>query len=340
MGKILLLILALILIVLIGEWFFEKIYPYPEKITYGVTFSPKAAKDLKLDWQQIYLKILDELKVRNIRLPTYWDSLEETEGRVDFSQLDFLLEEAAKRGTGVILVLGGRQPRWPECHIPSWAKKLSISSRQTKTLEFIRKVVDRYKIDDNPIIAWQVENEPMLGVFGEGCDPPDKKFLKSEVMLLRSLDQRPVIVTDSGELGSWITPMELSDVFGTTLYRLVYNPVLGYTNYPLLPYFYNLKSGIVRKLFAPRNTKTIIIELQAEPWSPTNNLAVMPIETQIKLFSLDNFKSYISFAKKTGFDTVYLWGVEWWYWMAQNGHPQYLDFARLVFDKSERANPF
>lgn len=333
MGKILLGLLLFLVIILAGEWFFEKTYSF-SNIVYGVTFSPKAAAQLKLDWQQIYLKVLDDLKVKNIRLSSYWDTLEQKEGEVNFSQVDFLLGEAAKRGVKVILVLGVRQPRWPECHTPGWAKSLNIHNRQKKILQFIEGVVNRYKNDaviKSPIIAWQVENEPLLGVFGKGCDPPDEQFLASEVELVKKLDQRPIMVTDSGELGFWITSMKLSDVFGTTLYRQVYNPVLGYTNYPLMPYFYNLKSTMVRRFFAPSNSKTIIAELQAEPWSDTNNLLAMPISKQIEIFSLDKFKEYVNYAKKTGFGEHYLWGVEWWYWMAQNGHPQYLEYAKTLF---------
>ncbi len=337
MSKIFLILATIIVIIIViwsGEYIFELVYPFP-KITYGVTFSPKFAQDLKLDWQQTFVQMLDGLKVKNIRLSAYWDVLEANKDKDDFSSVDFLIKEAAKRGAKVILVLGVRQPRWPECHIPAWAKGLSIRQKQVKTLEFIKKVVHRYRLDevtkDNPIVAWQVENEPLLAVFGEGCDPYDKAFLRSEVELVRSLDKRPIIVSDSGELGFWATPMRLSDTFGTTLYRVVYNFILGYTHYPLLPYLYNLKSTIIHWVFAPQNSKTIIIELQSEPWSPTNDLAHIEVDKQTKLFSVEDFKNYINFAKKTGFDTDYLWGVEWWYWMRDHGHPEYLEYAKTLF---------
>ncbi len=330
-GLILILVLVtLFVVVLLGEVIFQNFYPFPAKIKYGVTFSPKFAQNLGLNWQATYINILDDMKAKFLRIPTYWNELENIEMIFDFSQIDFMLNEAKKRNVKAILILGVRQPRWPECHIPDWAKKLSLEERQAKTLEFIGRVVERYK-HHTAILAWQVENEPLLSSFGEGCDPPDINFLKSEVELVRKLNGKPIIVTDSGELGFWIIPMQSSDIFGTTLYRRVYNSVLGYTTYPLLPYMYNIKSTVIRWIFAPNNQKTIISELQAEPWSAKNDFVNMPLDQQVAIFSLDNFKQYINYAKQTGFDTAYLWGVEWWYFMEKQGYPGYLEYAKTLF---------
>src|SRR3989344_9696516 len=78
----------------------------PAEVNFGVTFSPRYAEYLNLDWQKTYLKILDQLKVKNLRLPSYWDSLEPEEGQYDFSQTDFMLSGAKKAGARVILVVG------------------------------------------------------------------------------------------------------------------------------------------------------------------------------------------------------------------------------------------
>lgn len=322
MGKFIIFVILLFVGVLLGQSLFNISYHFPQNIYYGVTFSPKFASELTLDWKDVYIKILDDLKVRYLRLPTYWDE--------DLSSVDFVLDEAQKRGVKVILVLGIRQPRWPECHILSGAKSLSVPERQEKVLEFIRMVVQKYK-NHPAIFAWQVENEPLLSDFGQGCDKPDRNFLIKEVELVRSLDKRPIILTDSGELGWWVTSMQLSDIFGTTVYRTVYNKIFGFLEYPFLPYFYNVKSTLVRSIFAPSNQKTIIIELQAEPWSPDNNLADTSVEQQTSWFSVDKFKQNLNFGKSTGFDEIYLWGVEWWYFMAQKGYPQYLDHAKTLF---------
>ena len=323
------LIIVLVLVFL-GDLVFKAVYPFPKNITYGVSFSPKFASELGMDWQEVYLKILSDLKVKHIRIPTYWDSLEPQEGKYDFEATDFMLDEAQKRGTNVILTLGVRQYRWPECYVPTFARTLSVEIRQQKILDFIKTVVERYKFHP-AISSWEVENESLLESFGKDCDKPDVTFLKEEVELVKRLDKRPIILTDSGELRAWKIPMKLSDIFGTTLYRTVYNKFLGYTSYPILPYFYNVKSSLIRKFFAPQNQKTIIIELQAEPWSPNNNLADTDIKEQADLFSADDFKDNISFARGTGFDEIYLWGVEWWYFMEKKGNSSYLDYAMGLF---------
>ncbi|MBU1031301.1 endo-1,4-beta-xylanase [Patescibacteria group bacterium] len=322
--------LAIFLAIILGSVIFERIYPFPSKIVYGVTFSPRYVTYLKLDWHKVYTNMLDDLKVRNLRIPSYWDILQKEPSRIDYSETDYMLDEAEKRGAKVILVLGVKQPRWPECHIPVWAKNLSVTERQERVLEFIQEVVRRYK-DRPEIWAWQVENEPFLPFFGEGCDKGDVSFLKKEVDLVRSISKKTIIITDSGELELWIAPMQVSDIFGTTLYRKTYDPILGYKTYPILPYLYNIKSVLVRWVFAPHNQKTIITELQTEPWLSQADSSEGSPKKQAEIFSIENFKDNIEFAKKTGFDEMYLWGVEWWYFMAQNGYPGYLDYAKTLF---------
>lgn len=324
-------VLLLTVVIIFGEELFEKLHPLPKKISFGVTFSSEFAGYLNLDYQRVYLSVLDELGIKLLRLPTYWTRIETKRGRFDFSEVDFMVSEAQERGVKVILVVGARQPRWPECFQPDWVRELSLKQRQVETLKFIEKVVDRYRASE-AIWAWQVENEPLFEFFGEGCEKPDRQFLKAEVELVRRLDSRPIIVTDSGELRPWRTPMRLSDIFGTTLYRTVYNNIFGYTSYPLLPYLYNLKSTLARSLFAPNNQKTIIVELQAEPWVIDNSLTTLSTDQQMTLFPLEKFADHVKFGRKTGFDETYLWGVEWWYWMKSQGYPEYWEYAKTLFN--------
>ncbi len=323
-------ILSVLVLIILINFVFERTYSQADNLKFGVSFSPRYARYLNLDWQKVYIQMLDELKVKNLRLPGYWTSLEPGKGNYDFSETDFMLSEAEKRGVRVILVVGLRQPRWPECHIPSWAKGLSIKDRQDNVLEFVQKVVERYK-QNRAIWAYQVENEPFVSWFGENCDPPDKRFLEREIQLVKKLDNsRSVVVTDSGEWSSWNGAMTSSDVLGVSLYRRAYNPLFGNITYPVPGFIYPLKSNVIRKVLAPFNQKTIITELQAEPWVQ-KAIPDTSLEEQMKLFSIDNFKSNLDYAKKTGFDEIYLWGVEWWYYIAGKGHTEYLDFAKTIF---------
>src|SRR5438105_2104485 len=94
--------------------------PKTRNIQYGVTFSYPYAQSLGLNWRETYLAILDELHPKYVRLSAYWDATEPQKDNYDFSALDFQINEAAGRGTKIVLAVGRRLPRWPECHDPSW----------------------------------------------------------------------------------------------------------------------------------------------------------------------------------------------------------------------------
>lgn len=325
-------LVSFIAILYFGNVYYEKINPTAEHAKLGVTFSTTFAKYLLPDWKQTYVQMFDDLDVKYLRIPVYWQEVEKSPGVFDFSDIDFMLDEAEKRDAKVILAVGIKLPRWPECHIPDWAKELTVEQRQQQALVYITAVMEKYK--DNPTLyAWQVENEPLLAFGSEICDKPDREFLKKEAQLAKKIDpNHPIILTDSGELRMWVTPMKLSDILGTTLYRSVYNPLFGYLYYPLPPAFYNFKASFIKKWFAPENQKTIIVELQTEPWAP-QGIPASPFAQQISVFTLDDFKNNVVFAKRTGFDEIYLWGVEWWYYMSQHGHPEYLEYAKTLFKK-------
>lgn len=301
------------------------------EVKFGVTFSPRYAYDLNLNPQTTYIKILDELGVKRVRIPIYWDEVEKFPRELNFSSIDYYLSEAQKRDVEVILVLGYKQPRWPECFAPEWVAKLMRKDREERILELVQKEVEYFKKYSN-IILWQVENEPFL-IYGI-CDPVNEKtakLIKEEVSIIKSLDKRPVMITDSGELGFWTNAQKLSDTFGTTLYRQVWSPYFGVVEYPFPPFFYSSKNQIV-KILTGNKGETIISELQAEPWlKGGERLASAAIDKQVKGLPVSKLKSYVEYASQTGFREIYLWGVEWWYFMDKNGHPEYLEYTKSLF---------
>ncbi|MDO8429098.1 MAG: beta-galactosidase [Candidatus Daviesbacteria bacterium] len=326
------LIFMLIALVILGIFVYFLNYQakVSSKIQYGVTFTPKYAEYLGFKWQEVLLLILKELGVKELRLTTYWEQVEPLENEYYFDDILYQLDKAHQYQAKVLLVVGAKQPRWPECHYPSWAKTMTLKERQSATLRMIESVVTRLKFHP-AITSWQVENEPLFG-FGENCDPSDPKFLKSEVELVRKLDpNRKIIVTDTGEWRPWITPMQVSDILGISLYRRIHHPFLGYVTYPFSPGSYQLRSNIIRNLFAPKNQKTIITELQTEPWL-INGVKDSPISEQVNIFSPQDFQDNIEFGENTGFDQFYLWGVEWWLYMKENGYPEYWEYAKKVFN--------
>ncbi len=293
---------------------------------FGVTFSVKQAQELGLDWKKTYTEILDDLGVRNFRIPVYWDRIEFNRGEFNFEDVDYMVSEAEKRNAKIILAIGQRVPRWPECHTPAWAADLKSEKYQEEVLKMMKEVVTRYQKSD-AITTWQVENEPLLSIFGE-CPPSDVKFLRREADFVRALDStRPVLITDSGELSFWLRVSAIADELGISMYRITWNPVVGYFFYPLTPTFYQNKV-LYSQLFVK---KVIVTELQAEPWAD-RPLPEVSIEDQLKTMNIDLFRGNIEFAKRANFEKVFLWGVEWWYWMKQQGHSEFWDEARTLFD--------
>jgi hypothetical protein len=322
---------------------------------YGVSFSKFHSDELKLGWRRVYLALLDDLKVRNFRLSAHWPNTEPAEGKFNFSELDFQMQEAQKRGASVILAVGRRLPGWPECHDPQWIQNLEPSKessqssppgqakfkdqkeflefRNKKLLEYIAAVVNRYRGFDN-LKYWQVENEPYFNAFASSaCGVFDENFFKKEIALVRQIDPgRPILLTDSGEWGTWHKAYKNGDAFGTTMYLYVYFKQWGLSEpikYPLIPAFYRIKQNIIEILFGKK--PSLVIELSTEPWL-LQPIIDTPVEVQLERMGIDKFREMINFGRKTGFDTFYLWGAEWWYWMkTQQNHPEFWEEAKTLF---------
>ncbi|MCR4275706.1 MAG: EamA family transporter [Candidatus Wolfebacteria bacterium] len=301
-------------------------------INWGVTFSQKFSRQLGLDWQKNYEAILNDLNPSKLRLVAYWDDIEKIKGQYEFSDTDWLLEKSAAKNKKVILVVGMKVPRWPECFIPDWANNLSPDEKEIALRDYLKNIVERYK-NNSVIESWQAENEPFLD-FGE-CDKRPDGFLDKEISLIKSIDnKRPIVVSDSGEFGLWYKAVQKGDVFGTTMYRKVYSPSIGWLTgvieYPLEPSFFKLKEKIVRRLTGEYQKKFFVSELQAEPWDK-REIPHISYARQIELFSPDYFADTINYAKATGFDEYYLWGAEWWYKLkTKNNDERYWEYAKKV----------
>ena len=295
------------------------------KAELGVTFSNSYARDLGLDWKETFIAMLDDLQIKKIRIPVYWNSVEKEEGKFDFADLDWQLQEATKRNAEVVLAVGQKVPRWPECFIPDWAAG-NDQKRKEALVNFVGTVVERYK-NEKVIKYWQVENEPFL-TFGI-CPKIDPSLVDREISQVRSIDAtRKIIVTDSGELSLWLQAAKRADIFGTTMYLNIWSIRFGYYKYPIGPRFFWIKKWLI-KTFA-KQEQSVVIELQAEPWMAGWVLAY-PADEQLKRMNADTLEENINFAKEAGFSEVYLWGVEWWYWLkTTQNHPELWEKAKLL----------
>lgn len=295
----------------------------------GITFSPRYAGELNLNPRETYLTMLSDLNPKYLRLPVYWDEVEKIRGEYNFSEVDWYIKQARDKGVEINLVLGYKQPRWPECFAPQWAEDLPIDEFSNQVLRLVNAEVNHFKKYDN-IRRWQIENEPNLP-FGY-CYKPDPARLSKEIEIIRSSDKREVVITESGELSDWADAMRKADGVGVSVYRTVWNPWIGLVDYPLPATFYSVKN-LWDSLLSWRNPqKTYVAELQTEPWG-TNSRSLQDIPTsELKqLFPPDRISRNLNYAKKIGFDEIYLWGVEWWYMMKEQGEADYIDNAKKIF---------
>jgi hypothetical protein len=325
--KKILLGLLILLLVLIGYFFIGKASKV-EDIKWGAVFSQKHSSLLGLDWKENYLAILDDLGFKKLKIISYWDLFEKEEGDFSFEDLDWQISEAKKRDVSLIVAIGMKVPRWPECHIPEWAMGLSKEEQQVKILNMLETIISKYE-GEKTIEGWQIENEPFF-IFGE-CPWHDPEFLKKEVELVKSLDsERYVMISDSGEFSFWMRPAKIGDKVGITIYKKVFFPeIKTYFKYFFPGVYYDRRVKLV-DLFL--NKEVICTELQAEPWGPTL-IYDLTLEEQEKTMNLKKFKEIVSFSKKTGIKEFHFWGVEWWYYMKEvEGNEEIWEEAKNILN--------
>ncbi|MBU2539622.1 cellulase family glycosylhydrolase [Patescibacteria group bacterium] len=321
--------ISIFLFIVFVVYFFLGRGPQQKEILWGVNFSQMHTENLKLDWKKAYSALIEDLGVKNLKLVISWDWINGKKEDYYFDDVDWQIKEAEKHNVKIIMVIGMKTGRWPECHIPDWASSLSKEEREQEILKYLEKIVQRYK-NSLSVISWQVENEPFFP-FGE-CPKVDINFLKKEVVLVKSLDsKKPIIISDTGEFSFWLKPAKIGDIVGTTMYKNVWSKELGiYFHAPFPPLYYWWRAKLINMLFGK---EVQCVELQAEPWGPVL-LYSLSLKEQTKTMDLEKFKYNIEFAKKTGLDTFYLWGAEWWYWLKdKQNQPEIWNEAKKLFLK-------
>ncbi|OGC69915.1 hypothetical protein A2415_00125 [candidate division WWE3 bacterium RIFOXYC1_FULL_39_7] len=307
--------------------------PVPQKnINYGVNFSNKYSAEIGQDWKVAYVKILDDLGAKNVRLVAYWDDIERTKDEYNFSDIKWQLSEAESRGINVIMTVGRKVPRYPECFEPAWWKNTQNEELKNDELyQYISDTIIELR-DFKSIKMWQVENEPFFP-FGV-CTEIKSSVVRNEVTLVRALDDRPILIQDSGEGGLWYPSYKLGDYLAISMYRKIWYDFWGaflgnfiYFEYPLAHWTYKIKADLVQVPYE----KIIVTELQAEPWGPGIN-SKLSQEDKDQTMSKQDFISTINYAQKAGFKDLYFWGAEWWLWEKENNNnPYFWDTAKALF---------
>lgn len=322
-----LLIIGIAVAGLVGLNFFLNIVVFQPVANpaYGVSFSVTQSKLYGLNWHNNYTALLDDLKFRHFRLMSYWNQIEPVRGQFDFSDLDWQMDEAAKRGAKVSLSIGLRQPRWPECHPPTWADKLEGGDYKQALFAYMELVVKRYK--DHPALdGYQLENEFLNNWFGL-CDPSDRERVVEEFNLVKQWDpNHPIAMTLSDEHGLPFGQPE-PDEYGFTMYRIVYNTNFGPAGYALYPtsvWWHRLRAAVIEMI---HHKPMSVHELQMEPWGPGENWYLSTAE-QNKSMSIQQIHKMTDFARRSGFQRSDFWGSEWWYWRKVNGDPRVWEAIR------------
>lgn len=328
-----LIVLLLVLLVFILGYFF---IGWPQTRTdqiRGITWSDEYAEYLGVDSDKGLAATLDELGVRHFRIPVYWNRVQTEPGKFDWSSVDKQLDAIAARGGTVILAIGGKLPRWPECRFPSWVQTLKQTDREKIQLAYVEQAY-RHFATNPTVVAWQIENEPLLS-FGD-CLPIRKAAVVKEIQSVREQEtknfpadqRRPVYITDSGELSTWLRFAGLTDGLGISVYRVIGNKWFGKQRYWFLPpWAYARKAQLVKSFTGP----IYVSEFQMEPWT-IGGVKTTPLVKQFDTFDLVQMKSNFHYASQLDFPSVYFWGAEWWYWMKEKkSHPEFWEEAKGRF---------
>lgn len=299
----------------IAQWYIQTNDHKPLKL--GASFIPAYAESLGLDPKETLDALLNDLDIKHLRLVSYWNQLEPAQDQYDFTLLDWQFEKAEAANAKISLSLGLRQPRWPECHMPEWAKNLSggpsVGRWEEQLNQYITDVVNRYK--NSPALeSYQLENEYFLKGFGV-CTDFSRERLIDEYNLVKQTDpyHKVIVARSNNALGMPIgepTP----DEFGISIYKRVWDANFSkrYLEYPFPAWFYGFVAGGQKML---TGKDMIIHELQMEAWPPNGqSITETSLEEQNKSINADRMESHIQYGIDTGMREIYLWGAEYWYY--------------------------
>lgn len=337
-------IVAAVMVVLIGasygvaQWYIHKHKDQP--LVLGASFIPSYAESFGLDPHDTLQAMLSDLKLKQVRLVSYWSEIEPTPGHYDFSELDWQFAMAQKYGAKVSLSIGLRQPRWPECHEPSW---ITIDPKNRQSWEpqlyrFMEAVIKHYK--NNPTLQdYELENEFFMKVFGE-CKDFDRNRLISEYNLVKAMDPKHHVIISRSD--NWIgipVGQPTPDEFAISVYKRVWDATFThrYFEYPLPAWFYSALAGSEELL---SGKDMMIHELQAEPWTPKGQSIVdTSVQEQYKSMNPQRLKDRIDYGKATGMRTIDLWGAEWWYYMkVKHNNPDVWNVVKQAVAQADAEN--
>ncbi|HLZ73265.1 MAG TPA: hypothetical protein VKV26_25455 [Dehalococcoidia bacterium] len=310
----------------------------------GVNFSHHQAEWLGLDADETFSLLLNDLRVRHFRLSLYWDEIQPEPTRYDLGQTHRYLDWAEARGAHVLLTVGLKAQRHPEFYPPAWllgegspphGGRVAEQPRLVAHLLLMLERAVALLADYGAIDAWQVENEPFLPAAGRTVGWRfDEATLRKEIAAVEGSDprRRPIVINHSSHTifeRGWLRALRLGDVVAQDVYTRIPSggPLRYWNRYTLGPFGPNL---FVQSVLAHRFGRQFWInELQAEPWERTPLVDLAP--EQIGSVSPQIIERNLALARRARPDRIYLWGAEWWRYMALRRDDRYWQLARGLF---------
>lgn len=302
----------------------------------GTTFSQLQCAYLGLDYRTTFRQIC-QLGFDRIRLCSYWNEIEPIENQFDFTVLDWLLEESDRQGIELVLAVGMKTPRWPEFHFPNWLSDRYHTGKSQQpidqrnpavaeyALRFIESVVNHTR-QSARIGYWQIENEPFTHLEIAGGRFLSHEFVHQEVQQVRQLarsDQKIVLTgsivlpfaDDPEDEAAFQACLKTADAVGLNVYSKV---PIGQTKFYIEPqpaFWQTLYDW--RQQLRQNNKAAWIAEAQAEPWEPNQLVATQGIQHPSS--SPAQAIALVQKLVELEYDTILLWGCEYWYWHLQQG---------------------
>jgi hypothetical protein len=340
--------LLVVLLIFSRDAIWQWTVPEPGRSTdlkIGTTFIKINAEHLGLDWRSAYQETVNDLGIKYVRIPVFWDLLEQEPEKFDWADLDWQMQQAAQANAKVMLAIGHRVPRYPECYAPAWTKDLDRAAFKRSLFKMLETIVLRYQ--NHPALdAWQVENEPLAKILGKiwGSDAcrDIAPWVAEEVDFVKQLDQHrhPTIVTyafspwPSSQLRQMLNFK--SDVVAITVFNKLFfrSPIFnGYVEMfkfgPIAP----LRLPYQRSLVQQHRKNFWVAEMQAEPWGPKGPYDFDQPEDAYISMNPERLRETWDYAERSGAERIYLWGVEWWLSERNQGRPIILDAVRQKLGK-------
>ena len=219
--------------------------------------------------------------------------------------------------------------------------------------------MDRYS--HNPALyAWQVENEPFNRA-GPHQWWIDSNFVHQEVLTVKRLDSRPVILTAFGSFnlvvdrGSGHRGLSLSsllgfdtdgaeqeslgsigkgDIFGLDVYNRIGFRLLGRDLVSSAGRDWSSRATAWVGRAERQRKDAWVTELQAEPWEASPVSYAHP-----KSISPRGVVTNFHAVADGGYDTVLLWGSEYWLWRARHGDNRWVRAVGAILRQESNAAP-